>query len=549
MTGGSDKRKRSGKTQVTSHSDIFSKVDADLESWQRSEDSVAKSLGKADERDEKRPIYAALLSISASINSTFNQRELLKKIIDAVILATDCDRGFLMLRNQDGELTFSIARSKEEKELDEGAFKVSRSIVQRAAETGVPVVQDDIQNSNNFKHQQSVRDLKLQSAYGIPLKYEDRLVGIIYVDSNRISQSFSRDDLPILEAFGAQAAVAIENARKRGELELSVQKLKKQLSGQGEFFGIVGRSKVIQDVIEKIKMVAPFSTSVLIQGEQGTGKELVAKAIHANSPRGGKTFIAINCGAIAEGLLESELFGHVKGSFTGAIEDRKGAFEEASGGTLFLDEIGEMQQKLQVKLLRVLQENEITPVGSNETRKVDVRIISATNKDLTKEVGENRFRGDLYYRLNVMPINIPPLRERQEDIMVLAEHFLEKHARLNELSKPRLTHDARKFLLNFDWPGNVRELENRIERAVVICHKSGIIDAVALEQNITETNAATSFEEGGTLKEMLDIREAKILRKTLVTHGWNVTKAAETLGISRQILHTKIKKYGLSQNH
>lgn len=521
---------------------MFDDPEADLRDLMAECDKLRRRIK---ELEASKSTFEALLNISASINSTLNQRELLKKIVDAVIRTTDCERGFLMLQNSKGDYSFEISRSKDEKELNEDVFEVSRSVVQEAAESGKPVRLKNIQDSKHFKTKESVMALKLKSAYSVPLKYEERLIGVIYVDSENTSERFTDADLPVLKAFGAQAAVAIENARRRDELESSFRNLKKRIAGRFEFSGIIGKSEAMREVIQTVEKVASLPGIVFIHGESGVGKELVARAIHHNSPRNNNTFLAVNCGGISEGVLQSTLFGHVKGAFTSADKDREGAFETANHGTLFLDEITETSSGLQTSLLRVLQENEIQRVGDNRTRKVDVRIIAATNKDLLKEVEAGRFRRDLFYRIYVLTVHVPPLRERPEDIPVLAEHFVSEISNLLGIARPELTEDAVNLLCAQEWSGNVRELQNLMVRALSLDGDKGTIDAKTIKKHLEKTDAGLLTARGESLKEKVEFLEAEIIRQALILHTGNVTKAASDLKISRQVLYNKMNKHDI----
>jgi len=314
--------------------------------------------------------------------------------------------------------------------------------------------------------------------------------------------------------------------------------LHQKLEERYRFENIIAKSPKMQQVIEVIKIVARSNATVLIIGDSGTGKELVARAIHSQSHRHGKPFIAVSCAALPESLLESELFGHEKGSFTGAYAQKKGKFEIANRGSLFLDEIGEMSANIQVHLLRVLEEKEFTRVGGNELIKVDVRVISATNKELKKAVASGQFREDLYYRLNVVTIELPPLRERKEDIPLLAQHFLRKFALENQKEFTGFSPEATDFLLKYEWPGNVRELENAIERAVILA-KNPYIEVTDLPQE--NLLLARSASPGKGLKEVEKNHVLDILTQT----GGNYSEAARILGISRMTLYNKAKAYGL----
>jgi len=311
--------------------------------------------------------------------------------------------------------------------------------------------------------------------------------------------------------------------------------LHQKLEERYRFENIISKSTKMQQVIELIKIVAKSNATVLITGDSGTGKELVARAIHSQSYRKDKPFIAVSCAALPESLLESELFGHEKGSFTGAYGQKKGKFEVANRGTLFLDEIGDISQNIQVHLLRVLEEKEFTRVGGNELLKVDVRVISATNKDLRKAIANKQFREDLYYRLNVVTIELPPLRDRKEDIPLLAQHFLKKFTLENQKEVTGFSPEATDFLLNYEWPGNVRELENAIERAVILAKKPYIYFSDLPEENLLVADS-TPFGEG--LEEV----EKKHIINVLNATGGNYSKAAKILGISRMTLYKKARQ-------
>jgi len=315
--------------------------------------------------------------------------------------------------------------------------------------------------------------------------------------------------------------------------------LHQKLEEPYRFENIIAKSAKMQQVIEVIKIVAKSNATVLIASESGTGKELIARAIHSQSYRKDKPFVAVSCAALPESLLESELFGHEKGAFTGAHAQRKGKFEVANRGTLFLDEIGEMSANIQVHLLRVLEEKEFTRVGGNELIKVDVRVISATNKDIKKAVADGQFREDLYYRLNVVSIELPPLRERKEDIPLLARHFLKKFAVENQKEIAGFSPEANDFLLKYEWPGNVRELENAIERAVILAKNSYIEVADLPQESLTLAHPAPP------VKSLREVEKNHILNILSKTHGNNYSEAARILGISRVTLYNKLKAYGL----
>ncbi|MDY0131970.1 MAG: sigma-54 dependent transcriptional regulator [Desulforegulaceae bacterium] len=354
----------------------------------------------------------------------------------------------------------------------------------------------------------------------------------------------------IIKPFGNQELIQhIKNALAHSEVVKQNKELKEFVETKFKFDNIIGKSKPMVELFDTIIKIAPTTASILIEGESGTGKELVAKSIHANSLQKDKTFMAINCSALAESLLESELFGHEKGSFTGAISQKKGKIELADGGTLFLDEIGELSTNLQVKFLRVLQEKTIERVGGNTTIPANFRLIAATNKNLKKEVAEKRFREDLYFRLNVVKLSLPPLKKRKEDIKLLSTHFLNKYKHQRQI-KPlpeEFSPKCMEFLFNYSWPGNVRELENIIERAVIL--SSGkIITEKNLPKDFLKTAEATTFlpldlKLNGSLSKTLAKIEKKIIEDTLKKNDYIQTKAAEVLGMGKSGLNQKIKKY------
>jgi two-component system NtrC family response regulator len=356
----------------------------------------------------------------------------------------------------------------------------------------------------------------------------------------------------VLKPFkNEEILVTIAKALEHRHLILKNRLLNQELDKKYGFPNIVGESRVMQDILALVKRVAQSRATVLITGESGTGKELIARAIHQCSNRVSKSFISVNCGALTETLLESELFGHERGAFTHAVAMRKGRFELADTGTLFMDEVAEMSQSLQVKLLRVLQEMEFERVGGTRTIKVDVRVVAASNRDLKEEVEKGRFREDLFYRLNVVHLHLPPLRQRQEDIPLLATHFISKYVQENLRDKTRITPEALKVLVQYAWPGNVRELENVMERAVILCSDS-IISPQDLPAELVPTSSESQLDIDRfiplhtPLPEALDSIEEKMIRRALEKSGQVQVRAAEILGITKSLLQYKLKKYHLT---
>ena len=383
-----------------------------------------------------------------------------------------------------------------------------------------------------------------------PMVSAKRRIGALYLDYRQRDGRFSEQDVRFVEALASQAATAAENLQLRTELVDEIESLRWDVDGRYSFANIIGRSLEMQRLFSLLQKVTRSSVTVLVEGESGTGKELVARALHFNGPRKKERFVAQNCAALPEQLLESELFGHVRGAFTGALRDKPGLFEAASGGTFFLDEIADMPASLQVKLLRVLQDGEIRRVGATDPINVDVRIVAATNKSLEQEVKAGRFREDLYYRLNVVRVVMPPLRDRRDDIPLLAQHFLNRFAGGPDESPRGFTDHAMALLVNYDWPGNVRELENEIERAVALAKPGTPIGASALSERIRSVQVAIRPLRPGSelsLKDMVEDVERRVILQVLNECDWNKSRAAESLGLSRQGLLKKIARFGLAQ--
>jgi transcriptional regulator with GAF, ATPase, and Fis domain len=480
--------------------------------------------------------------IEACITATF---ELLPRATHVAILLrsdTDKDRFALAVSR---ERTKDAARPA-------GAdpVRASRAVLRRVLADRAAVL---TANAQEALSSESILGGQILSILAIPLWRGDDIIGLIQADNRASAGMFSETDLEVGLLLAAQASLAIDNAtlvqrlrmaeeRARGEnvyLRRKEQKIK--------FDNIIGDSPAMKAVFAQLERVIDTRATVCIQGETGTGKELIASAVHHQSQRRDKMFVAQNCAALPENLLESELFGHKRGAFTSADSDKKGLFEIADGGTLFLDEMGEMPLTLQAKLLRVLQDGTIRPVGATSEKQVDVRIICATNRDLSAEVGKGRFRQDLYYRLMVFPITLPPLRERREDIPALAAHFLKRYAGEYRVELPGFTQDALAALSSYNWPGNIRELENEVQRLVIQAEPGHWIEITDLSPRLRriEGTVARIAPQKGTLKEMMDQVERWLLTEALRDHGGNKTKTAATLGITREGLHKKLAKFGV----
>jgi len=394
---------------------------------------------------------------------------------------------------------------------------------------------DGLEFLSAFKAAGHVATVIIMSAFGtIPIAIEAMKRGAY----DYISKPFNADEI----------LLAIRKASERERLRKENQLLRDQVEGSFSFKQVITKSAAVKEIFQTIQKVADYKTTILLEGESGTGREVIARSIHQNSNRSRKKFVAINCAAIPENLLESELFGHKKGSFTDATKDKRGLFEEASGGTVFLDEIGELPLHLQVKLLRVLQEEEILPVGATTPQKIDVRVIAATLRDLEQDVRSGRFREDLYYRLNVISLKLPPLRERKEDIPLLVKHFLKKHSAQLSLPVESISQEALAALVSYDWPGNIRELENCIERAIILSGESeiGITNLPKAVLGNTDVQQQTVVDpEDLSIKNHSRALEERLIRAALGETGGNRTQAAKLLEISHRTLLYKLKEYEL----
>jgi len=481
--------------------------------------------------------YESLVAISESISKVQDTSALLDTIMDIALETLSAERGFILLNNnENGNGHQPVAARNMTKETISSIQNLSTSVVNQVLKENKPLLSIDAQSDDRFQGAESVVVQQIKSVLCTPLILNGKSIGVIYMDSRVSRKQFDKSSLEFLKAFSRQATVAITNTRILENLKSENKRLKKQVTVYNGFPDIIGKSDSMLHVFDLIRDVADSSASILIEGESGTGKELVARALHVNSSRGENPFIPIFCGSLSENLLESELFCHKKGSFTGATESKKGLFEEADKGTIFLDEIADISPNIQTKLLRVIQEGEVKPVGETQIKKVDVRIVSATNKNLMIEADKGNFRADLYYRLNVINIKMPPLRERRDDIPILANHFLKYYALKNKKNVNSLSKDAGEHLMEYHWPGNVRELENAIERAVILSKGS------ELEEDLFQlAKVESQLSLGKTLDE---INKFAII-KTIEMHGNNRTKAAKVLGVSRRWLQYRLKDWGM----
>jgi transcriptional regulator with GAF, ATPase, and Fis domain len=479
------------------------------------------------------------------------------------------------------QLSVRVARSFDRADIAIPHSRLSLGIAGRVLQSSRPLLSVDAGRDERFSGMASVEDLRLRSVMCLPIQIEGKVEGVLYVDNRLQHNAFLPEDLELVEQLANQAALAILNARRVGELreqnqrlELSrrqIERLNEQLGrkvrdrdtelavvraelgrerGRFDYTAIVGASDGMHKVFQQLDRIIESDLPVLITGESGTGKELIARAIHFNGARQSKPFVTENCAALPDTLLESELFGHARGAFTGAHRQKKGLLEQASGGTLFLDEIGDMSVEMQKKLLRVIQEGECRPVGSDQRIRIDVRLLAASHHDLEEMVRAGQFREDLYYRVNVLSVRLPTLRERRDDIPLLAEHLLARAARDAGRPVPVLEHEVMAALVSHDWPGNVRELENEMRRLVVLAQ--GEVRLEHLSQAVLERRslrdkggALPSLDTVGDIRAAVAELEKRSIEAALATAGGNKSKAAAELGISRFALQRKLDKYNL----
>ena len=511
---------------------------------------------------------SGFLEVNRRINSSLSVEQVLSHAMDAAIALTGAERGFLLLRDDNSEVDVEVARNVDREHLGKAHAKFSRSIADEVIHTGEPLLTVDAGNDSRFADQKSVHSMKLKSVVCVPIRSPRGILGALYLDNRFARARFRQEDVDVLVAFSDQVAIAITNARLHAQLEqrtreleaerkrverlaqgqaIEIDRLKDALDTQQhalelrhDYSSLVARSGAMRGVLRTLDRVTDSHLSVLIQGESGTGKEVVARALHFNGPRRKQPFVSINCGALPEPLLESELFGHVRGAFTGADRDRPGLFLTARGGTLFLDEIAEMSAGMQVKLLRVLQEHEVRPVGSSRTERIDVRVLGATNRPLLDEVQAGRFREDLYYRIAVVEVTLPPLRERVEDIAELSSALLKRLSESSRRGMPKLSPDALQAIQGYPWPGNVRELENALSRALVMS-AGGVIASQDLAL------ATRGRRQRASSRRSFEAQEAANLLASLQAHRWNVSAVSRQLGIPRNTLYRKLKRYNLDR--
>lgn len=465
--------------------------------------------------------YERLLQFSRALANEPDTNALLTVLLDEIIDVCGAENGFIVLCDADGPKV-RVARTRHAPS-EAPETHLSDSILQKTLQTKQPLVVSDARHDAEFNASRSVVNLKLSSVMCAPLIDRGSLLGAIYVGNNRVVDHFDEASLNVLTVFAGQAALLVRLASEVESLSAEASSLREALQ-KGRFGSLIGACDGMTNVFRKVEKVAKADISVLVTGETGTGKELVAREIHRRSARADGPFIVINCGAIPENLLESELFGHVRGAFTGATQTRQGRFQAASGGTLFLDEIGEMPLQLQVKLLRVLQDRTVTKVGDNKPEPVDIRVLAATHRDLDAMVREGTFREDLYYRLNVVNLHLPPLRERGDDVIVLAQYLLERDTDAFGKRVKGFSKSAKVAMLRYPWPGNVRQLENRIKRALVLS-EGRLLDNADLDILPEE------MAEILPLSDALELFRRRYINEALERNANNRTKTARELGV------------------
>ena len=497
--------------------------------------------------------FDKLIEINTLINSNYQDRTvLLTRIVESAMQLCGGEASSLMLTDEEGKsLYFEVALGSRGKEVKRFKVKMGEGIAGWVAQHNKSIIVNDVESDRRH-----LRNISRQIGYpvktilAVPMRLRDKCIGVVEVINKAQGKTFNQEDLEWLELFAGQVTIAIVNAKSFERAYSEIRYLQDMTPAAEGFHTMIGKSPSIQKILKIVDRVAKTDSSVLILGESGVGKELFAERIHLHSSRSNAPFIRVNCAALPEGLLESELFGHVKGAFTSAISSRKGRFEMADTGTIFLDEIGDMPLPLQSKLLRVIQEKTFEKVGSDTTVTVNTRILAATNRDIETMVEKGEFRNDLYYRLNVLPLHIPPLRQRTEDIPELARFFLSKCMQANKKYFEGFSENAVEAMLTYSWPGNVRELENCIERACVIANGKWIKQEDLFHQVVG--NVLTEREGRGSknrnLKTAMNVFKANFVRKVLDENAWNQTETAKALNIQRTYLARLVKELNIKED-
>ncbi len=498
--------------------------------------------------------YLELLSeVCKALTSALDLQKTLCGILSSFTHFLGLNRGTITLLDERTQIasiaaSFGLTRAQESR----GLYKIGEGITGEVLKTGEPIIISLISKDPRFLNKTGSREKSEELSFlCVPIKQNNRVIGALSADRLYQTDYPLQNDLQMLHITTTIISHILqmydlrELDRTRLLLLQENENLKSELQHRFQFSEIIGHSHKMQEVFRLLSQVTQSTATVMIRGESGTGKELIANAIHYNSTRADKPFIKVNCSAIPDSLLESELFGHEKGAFTGAMNSKPGKFEMANSGTIFLDEIGDFPISTQVKMLRVLQSREVERLGSNKTIKLDVRVIVATNRNLEKDMQENRFREDLYYRINVFPVFLPSLRERKTDILLLAEFFLEKYAKQNEKKITSITTPAINMLMSYHWPGNVRELENCIERAVLLCDGHAI-RGTHLPPTLQFAEPLPASKKGWGLEQAVQQMEQEMIIQSLKKHHGNQRHAAIELGVTERIFGYKIKNYDIN---
>ena len=492
-----------------------------------------------------------LFDISQALHANKELNEVVYPVLKLLTEHMGLLRGTLTIHDQrTDEVVIETAYGLTEEEQLRGRYKSGEGITGKVFQTGLPIIVPKISEEPLFLDRTKARANSVDEEISficVPIKQDKKVIGTLSVDRLYDRSENLNEDMRLLSTIGSMISRSVQNYQEileeKKSLILENQRLHDELKEIFHPTHIIGNSSIMQDVYKMISQVAPSETTVLILGESGVGKELVASGIHYRSPRADRPFIKVNCAALPDNLIESELFGHEKGAFTNAVAQRKGRFELADTGTIFLDEIGELSQLMQAKLLRVIQEREFERVGGTQTVKVSVRIIAATNRNLEELIEKGLFRKDLYYRLNVFPIYVPPLRQRRTDICLLADHFIEKYNKKFGKDVKRIATSAIDLLMTYHWPGNVRELENVIERAVLLCNEEVIYSYHFSPTLQTSTSSGTGMKE--TLDGMLGRIERDMILDALKNSGGIIAKAAEILGLTKRMMGFRVQRYGI----
>ena len=528
-----DKKK---KKHTLSHHDrvTLGEVDLDFDMFSGPMARRAVDEGEAQAKDFELRGFRRLQSFSQQLFGEYEIAPLLEGMMDAVIELTRADKGFLILAHGE-DLDIRVARNVAQETIKGAIEQVSDSIIAKVVRRKEALIVSDALSHAEFKSAHSVINLQLSSVMCAPLVHKGELIGVIYVGNENIANLFEQRHLDLLKVFASQASLILANALLVNDLKIDRDELSQRLEDM-RFGSIIGSCNAMREIFTHVEKVAAAQVTVLILGETGTGKELIATEIHNRSPRRNGPFVTINCGAIPQDLLESELFGHVRGAFTGAQSTREGKFQAAHGGTIFLDEIGEMPLNLQVKLLRVLQERTITKVGATKSEAVDIRIVAATNVNIEKAVAQGTFREDLYYRLNVVQLKLPPLRQRGNDVILIARYLITKIC--EELSLPRkeLSPEAAQALTRFEWPGNIRQLENRLKKAIVLS------DSDILTPHDLDLSVEVLQNQALTLADAKERFAFNYIMEALERHGGNRTQTAKELGVDPRTIFRYLEK-------